>query len=154
MNGIRTNYVAILVSAVVYFLVQAVWYTVFKSQYVAALQRSTAEIQQMQQHGNTPLPYFVAFVCNLIFAYVLSWAILRSGSATLIKWALTGAVFAIGFVATSTLTQYMFEQRSVELFEINSGAALVGAILMGAILGAWKKRALVAPTAKASQASI
>ena len=140
MNGIRTNYVAILISAIAHFLVQAVWYTLFRNQYVAALQKSTAEIQYLQQHGDTPLPYFIAFVCNLIFAYVLSWAILRSGGATLLKGALTGALFAIGFVATSTLTQYMFERRSVALFEINSGAAVVGAIIMGAILGAWKRR--------------
>ena len=44
----------------------------------------------------------------------------------------------MGFVATILLTTYSFEQRPFPLFAINGGCALVGMLITGAIVGAWK----------------
>jgi hypothetical protein len=36
-------------------------------------------------------------------------------------------------------TQYVFEARTLKLLGINAGFWLLGMMLMGAIVGAWKK---------------
>jgi hypothetical protein len=45
-------------------------------------------------------------------------------------WVLIGAAFA---------TEYAFEARSIQIFAINAGYPLVGMMVMGAILGVWRK---------------
>ncbi len=46
----------------------------------------------------------------------------------------------LGFVATSTATNYVFEGRSMQIFAINAGYPLVGMLMMGAVVGGWKKK--------------
>ncbi len=57
------------------------------------------------------------------------------------KGAQTGILMSIGFVATTTLTTYLYEGRPFHLFLINVGYIVVGLALMGAVIGAWKKKA-------------
>jgi len=65
--------------------------------------------------------------------------------------AMTAFVMWMGFVATVLLTNYSFEQRPFSLFAINGGAALVGMLISGAIVGAWKGKSK-APAASATGA--
>ena len=44
----------------------------------------------------------------------------------------------LGWVAMSLGVIYLFEQRSMKLWLINSGYQIVAYTVMGAILGAWK----------------
>jgi hypothetical protein len=37
-------------------------------------------------------------------------------------------------------TEFVFEGRSLEIFVITAGYPLVGTLLMGAIVGGWKKK--------------
>ena len=59
---------------------------------------------------------------------------------TALGGAAVGAILWLGIVGPIVYTTYMFEMRSVQLFAINEFYALVGLCLMGAILGAWKKK--------------
>jgi hypothetical protein len=43
-------------------------------------------------------------------------------------------------VFTTWSTEYAFEARSLTILAINTGYCLTGMLLMGAILGAWKKK--------------
>jgi hypothetical protein len=45
-----------------------------------------------------------------------------------------------GFVATTFLTEYVFELRSVTIWLITAGYPLIGMLIMGAILGTWRKK--------------
>ena len=49
-----------------------------------------------------------------------------------------GAAAAIGWVAMSLGVIYLFEQRSLKLWLINSGYQVVAYTLMGGLLGVWK----------------
>ena len=57
------------------------------------------------------------------------------------RGAALGILVWIGFVGPITYTTYMYEVRPKELFAINEFYSLVGLCLMGAILGAWTKKA-------------
>lgn len=143
---VKLNYAAIVVATVVYWLIQAGWYTVLGKQWLAAVGKTVAELQQ---HGNSPIPYIVSFVCDLIVACVLAWILARIGEPSVVKGAVLGAILALGIVATALMTQYLFEQRTLALFLINSGGALVGFVVMGTIVGAWKVKAPKTTTAAA-----
>ncbi len=50
------------------------------------------------------------------------------------------ALLWLGCVLTTRATEYVFEVRTYKLFVINTGFWLLGMVLMGAIVGGWKKK--------------
>ena len=81
----------------------------------------------------------VALVCNFIMACVLSWLVIQTGEQTAMRGIGLGALLWMGLVGTSIGTEYVFESRSLQIFAITGGYPLVGLVLMGAIVGGWKK---------------
>src|SRR5215469_14927082 len=134
MNNGRMNYLAVVAAGVVYWLVQAGWYTVFAQQWLAGIGKTR---EQLSQGGESPLPYTVSLVCDIAVAYVLAWVVTRTGEHSLGRGVAVGTLLWLGLVATTMETNYIFEGRSIELFAINGGVALLGMLLMGAIIGAW-----------------
>jgi hypothetical protein len=45
-----------------------------------------------------------------------------------------------GCVLTTIAMEYVFEVRTYAIFSINAGFWLIGMMLMGAVVGAWKKK--------------
>jgi len=80
-------------------------------------------------------------VANLVIAFILALVCASQKADTAVKGAQTGILMSIGFVATTTLTTYLYEGRPFHLFLINVGYIVVGLALMGAVIGAWKKKA-------------
>ena len=134
----KTNYWAVLVSAVLYWLLGALWYGVLFSKPWMALENMTAE----QAHSMSPvLPYVITLALNLLIAFVLAQVCIWRNANTASRGAAIGVLLWIGIVGPITFTTYMYEMRPKELFAINEFYPLVGLCLMGAILGAWKKKA-------------
>ena len=132
----RVNPIAVVVAGVAYWLVQAGWYTVLAAQWIAGTGRSVADLQA----GNTAVRYVVALICDVIVAYGVSWVTGLTGERTLGNGLKCGAIAWVVFVATQLATNYAFENRSVGFFSINAGAALLGMLVIGAIVGAWRGR--------------
>jgi surface polysaccharide O-acyltransferase-like enzyme len=132
----KTNYAAIVVAAVAYWLLGAMWYGALFSKPWMALEQVTEE--QAKTAGF--LPYVVSFILNLLIAYVLSQIIHWRNAYTAARGAAVGVILWIGFVGPITYTTYMYEMRPKELFAINQFYPLAGMVLMGAILGAWRKK--------------
>jgi hypothetical protein len=132
----KTNYAAIVVSAVVYWMLGGLWYAVLFGQRWMLLEGITAEKAGSM---NPALPYIITFVLNLLIAFVLAQLCLWRNANTAARGAAVGVLLWIGIVAPITFTTYMYEMRSMELFAINEFYPLVGLCLMGVILGAWTK---------------
>jgi hypothetical protein len=133
----KTNYPAIFVSAIVYWLLGAVWYGVLFSKPWMALENITME----QAKSMSPvLPYIVTFVLNLVIAFFLAQLCSWRNASSAARGASLGVLLWIGFVGPITYTTSMYELKPFNLFLINEGYSLVGLLLMGAILGAWTKK--------------
>lgn len=133
----KTNYPAVLVSAIAYWLLGAVWYALLFGKPWMALESIPVE---KLQAANPVLPYIISFLLNLLIAYVLSQLCLWRNATTAARGAALGILLWIGFVGPITYTTYMYELRPWQLFAINGFYPLVGLALMGAILGAWTKK--------------
>jgi len=134
----RTNYIAVIVCAVVYWLLGALWYDVlFQKQWMALENMTTAQANGM----NPFLPYVITFLLDLLIAFVLAQVCIWRNANNASRGAAIGVLLWIGIVGPITYTTYMFEMRPKSLFAINEFYPLVGLCLMGAILGAWKKKA-------------
>jgi hypothetical protein len=132
----KTNYGAIVVSAVAYWMLGALWYGVVFGQRWMALEGITME---QAKSVNPVLPYLITFVLNLLMAFVLAQLCLWRNANTAARGAAIGVLLWIGIVGPIVFTTYMYEMRPKELFAINEFYPLVGLCLMGVILGAWTK---------------
>ena len=133
----KTNYPAVLVSAIAYWLLGAVWYAVLFGKLWMKLEGIPVE---KLQSANPVVPYIITFLLNLLIAYVLSQLCLWRNATTAARGAALGILLWIGFVGPITYSTYMYELRPAQLFAINGFYPLVGLALMGAILGAWTKK--------------
>jgi Protein of unknown function (DUF1761) len=134
----KTNYPAVIVSAVLYWLLGALWFDVLFGKPWMALEHMTEE----QAHSMNPvLPYVITFALNLLIAFVLAQLCIWRNANTAGRGAAIGVLLWVGIVGPITFTTYMYEMRSKHLYAINEFYPLAGLCLMGAILGAWKKKA-------------
>ena len=134
----KTNYAAVVVSAVVYWLLGAVWYGILFSKPWMALEQMTAEKAGSM---NPVLPYIITFALNILIAFVLAQICTWRNANTAARGAAVGILLWIGFIGPVNYTTYMYEMRPMKLFAINEFYSLVGLFVMGLILGAWTKKA-------------
>jgi hypothetical protein len=138
MKQFNLNWVAILVAAIASFLFEALWFSVFMSQWLAGIGRT---MEWLTSSGMSPaIQYGVAILCSVIVATVLTICIQASGEQTALRGIICGAIIWFGFVATSWATEYIFEVRTLQIYAINAGYSLFDLMLIGAIVGAWKKK--------------
>jgi surface polysaccharide O-acyltransferase-like enzyme len=133
----KTNYAAVFIAAIAYWLLGAVWYGVLFSKPWMALENISIE---QAKSLNPVLPYVITFILNLLIAYALAQICIWRNANTAGRGASVGVLLWIGFVGPITYTTYMYEMRPKELFAINEFFPLAGLVLMGAIIGAWTKK--------------
>jgi len=133
----KPNYIAVVVAAVVYWLLGAVWYGFLFSKAWMDLEQLPPE---RAASVNLVLTYVITFVLNLVIAFVLAQICAWRNANTAARGAALGILIWIGFIGPVTYTTHMYEGRPVQLFAINEFYSLVGLALMGAILGAWTKK--------------
>jgi hypothetical protein len=133
----RTNFAAVVVAAIAYWILGALWYAVLFSKPWMALEGMTeAQAKSM----NPVLPYVITLALNLLIAYSLAQVCIWRNADTVGRGASVGVLLWIGFVGPITFTTYMYEMRPRTLFAINEFYPLAGLVLMGAIIGAWTKK--------------
>ncbi|MEO7029637.1 MAG: DUF1761 domain-containing protein [Acidobacteriaceae bacterium] len=139
MRTFRIYWPAAVVAMIASFLFDAAWFSYFRTQWLAGIGKT---MESLQQSGVNPaIQYGTALLCSFVAAIVLSICIQATGEQTLRRGIACGAFLWLGFVATSFAKYYIFEVRPLQLYAINMGDALIGMVLMGAIVGAWRGKA-------------
>jgi surface polysaccharide O-acyltransferase-like enzyme len=134
----RTNYAAVVVAAIAYWILGGIWYAALFGKSWVALEGIT---DAQMKNANPVLPYVITIILNLLIAYSLAQICIWRNANTIGRGASVGVLLWIGFVGPVTFTTYMYELRPWQLFAINQFFPLFGFMLMGAILGAWTKKA-------------
>ena len=134
----RTNNAAVVVAAIAYWILGAVWYGVLFSKQWVALEGIT---EAQMKSANPVLPYVITLILNVLIAYSLAQICIWRNANTIGRGASVGVLLWIGFLGPVTYTTYMYEMRPWQLFAINQLFSLFGFVLMGAIVNAWMKKA-------------
>ncbi len=130
------NYLAIVIAAAASFIFGGLWYGVFSKQWMEAADISIEDIKAVK--GSAAIaPYVVAFVAQLVMAYVLAGVLghLGSGQVTLPNGLMAGALCWAGFVATSLAVNHAFQGAKLKLTLIDSGHWLGVLLIQGALIG-------------------
>ena len=139
---VRQNYLAIAAAAVACFLFEAGWYSLFMQAWLKGIGRTSEWL--MSTGVNPMLQYATALISAALIAMAISCVTQLTGPQTALRGMKVAALLWLGFILTTWATEYVFEVRGYAIFAINTGFWLIGMVLMGAIVGAWKKKASAA----------
>ena len=137
----KINYPAVLVSAIIYWALGALWYSplLFSRAFIALKGWTPEDIARIQSQGTAKL-IAAAFIGSLIAAYVLAHFVRLMDARGAVDGLKIGLWVCLGFIFTSNLETVLFEQRPLGLYLINNGYHLVGFLLMGALLASWRRQ--------------
>jgi hypothetical protein len=131
------NWLAVLVSGIVFMVVGFVWYSVFGTQWSGYTGWTREKIAQVPQNQMIT-SYVVTFITALVTSFVLA-NFLKLANAADIPAGLMGAfVVWLGFTAAPTVSNFAFEHRPWGLWAINFGNTLVSMLIGSVILVLWK----------------
>ncbi len=126
------NWGSVLVAAISSFLVGGIWYgPLFGRAWMKAFGFTEEDLKKRNMGKTFGLSLVLAFVAALVLDMFIG------AEATLMFGLMAGFFAGIGWVATFTGIQYVFEMKSLKIFLISAGYSTVSLTLMGAILGAW-----------------
>ncbi len=137
------NYLAILVAAIVIFILGGLWYSpvVFAKRWIALQGRTEEQMRAQAAGANMPLMYASAFICALITAWVLAHILAHIANGVTLT-AAHGAIFSamcwLGFAATTSYATALFSGKPRQLWLIDSTYNLVSFVLAGIILAVWR----------------
>lgn len=139
MDMSAINWLAVIVAAIIPFLIGFVWYgPLFGKPWMTSVGLTEEQVNK----ANMPKVLGISFVAQLIMAFFLAMffygdpagAAAMTGSAGAFYGFLTG----FGWVSMAICVVAQFEQKSVNYILMNSGYWIVVFTLMGLILGMWK----------------
>jgi hypothetical protein len=131
----QLNFVAMLVCAVIVWMIGALWYSpvLFAKPWAAIIGRPM---------GEKPKGVYVGMIGSLIgdilLCFVLAHVILWSGAEGWLSGAHIGVLVWMGFMAAVQYPQSVYEGRPLRYFLINAGYWLVSLAAVGAVLAVWR----------------
>src|ERR1051325_5495316 len=131
------NYLAVLVSAIAAFVLGFLWHgLIFGKVWIRLSGFTEAHMAAAKAKGMTG-SYILAFVGNLVMAYVLAHAVIF-GSAYLNTTGVSMGLSAgfwnwIGFIAPVTLGMVLWQGKPWKLWLLNNGYYLLALLVMGII---------------------
>ncbi len=134
---LEVNYLAVVVAAVVAFVVGAVW----NSSLLFGKERMKLLGMNPDAMADTKMPtgkMLGEFVRGLVVAYVLARFVVLLGVVEWMGAVQLGAWVWIGFQATLLVGAVLWENMPWKLYAIHTGDALVKLLLMAVILGVWR----------------
>ena len=136
MTFFGVNYLSIVLAAIAGWITGAVWYGAFGKQWLAALGRTKEDMSMQRGTAAFYTPFVLAFIANLIMAWVMAGLIRHIGPVTIRAGVISGAFCWFGFVLTTITVNNAFGGRKYALTAIDSGHWLAVLLVIGAVLGA------------------
>ncbi len=129
---ISVNWFSVLIAGISSFLLGGIWYgPLFGRIWMRAFHFTEEDLKKRKISKTFGLSLILACIAALLLEMFI-------GVDTNLIFGMTAGLLAgIGWVATFTGIQYLFEMKSLTIFFINAGYSVLSLTLMGAILGAW-----------------
>ncbi|HRG67799.1 MAG: DUF1761 domain-containing protein [Saprospiraceae bacterium] len=139
----KTNWLALVVSALVGIALGFLWYgMLFSNQWMAGNGISMVGEKMMKNGVEMPmsaLPMIINAVSMLVYAYLMNWLINKTNSFDLKSGATLGAVIGVIHLF-GIYTGNRFAGNPVSLSMVDGFYTLLLFTVMGAIIGSWRAK--------------
>ncbi|HEY0030530.1 MAG TPA: DUF1761 domain-containing protein [Bacteroidia bacterium] len=131
----QTNYLAILVSAIVYFAIGALWYSplLFSKAWVKHVGRTEEQLR-----SGSKIVFLYTLVAEIAICFVTAFFIWILGTSQCVSAIKVGLFISLGYTTTIIAINNWYGQRSAKLTLIDAGYHVVGIVFAAIILTVWK----------------
>ena len=138
MPQVHINFLAVLVAAVVAFLIGGLWYSplLFAKHWVKAHGYNDEQVAAMQK--GAAKAYTVTLVCQFLIALAFAVLIGYFNLHRCVQGLKLGLLVWAGFAVPLGLMAHMFSQKRIAVLCIDAGYQFVYLLLIGAILTVWR----------------
>lgn len=131
--GYPLDGLGILMAALVYFILGAIWYAPFLfGQNWSRKDPQIAEIDDEKRCSCTIWSYIGEFIIALIMAFVLALFIEVAGAEDVYEGVVIAFWLWVGFIATTHFSAVLWGRKTVKHFFIHAAFMLIGMLAMGA----------------------
>ena len=127
------NFLAVVVAAVLAFVVSAIWYIVFGKE-LAKVSPAFAEGRRKRQ----PWKMLVVIAQSLVIALVLAYVLGLIGTVDWVEAMGIGVLLWIGLSAMQWVGSILWENVPFKMAAIHAGDWLVKLVLIAVIVGVWR----------------
>ena len=139
---VEINYVANLIISILAMVFGFLWYgPLFGRKWMKLMGLSHKDLGEMKM--NMGVTYFTAFITTIVTVSVLSYFVNLAvideinGASTFFSGAIVGFIVWLGFIATSTLGQFLWEGKPFSLYLLNNMHNLIFYLVVGGVLAVW-----------------
>ena len=133
----HANWLAIIVSAIAFFVLGSLWFSVlFGKIWQREVEKHGVKIKD-PKGSEIAVKMLQTFACNLIAALAIGILVYFTGVIGAINGAKLGVLCGVGFSATAIITAHVWESRSFKLVAIDFGYPLFGITICGIIQAIW-----------------
>lgn len=130
------RYFAIIIAAIIYMGVAALWYSPLMFSRLWMEENDFAR-EDIERRGMFPALGY-AFLAALVLALGLAVLIHILRMESWFGGAVAGLFAGLLISAPAALPVYVFENRSMKLYIVNEGMPVLALFIMGAVIGGWK----------------
>jgi len=131
------NWVAVIVTAVVGFVVGMIWWgPLFGKQWMKLAGKTEQDKKKMKERGMAGT-MVTAFIANIVMAFVLSVLLLSTGAVSVSDGIIVAFLVWLGFVATISIGMVLWDGKPMGLFWLSSVGWLVIIEIMSVVLSVW-----------------
>jgi uncharacterized membrane protein len=134
----QLNWLAVIVGAVIYFALGAVWYSVLFSK---PWQRAVGMSPDQAQAQMSPAIYAIPLVAYLVMAVAVGMLAHATDSTTLADGVVLGLVVGIGLALAHTAVDATFDPNKPQpwvWFAINGSYHALGLLIVAVIVSVWR----------------
>ena len=132
----QVNWLAVLVGALAYFFLGAIWYSaLFRKAWIKATGVNANDPNARKGFAGILIASFITIVITSIGLALLITRVRSGGWMTGCK---IGLIAGICFSAATICNSYLYEKRPIALSTINSLYNIIGCVIAGIIIAIWK----------------
>ena len=131
--ALMINWLAVVVVAIIYFLIHFFWYFpfAFGNMWLKLVGKEGEPKSKIIRDTIIMIP--TSFITVLMIEVIMDFTTMNDMASTLV----ISILLWVGFVATIGINQNNFNDRGVKLFLLEYGFYLIGFIIAGLILAVW-----------------
>lgn len=130
----EVHWLSAFVAAVAGYALGAIWYMSLAKPWMKAA-NITEDMIKGESGKQSPLPFIIAAIANLVIAMMLYGILVHVGDLTPRRGMMSGLMIWLGFVATTMSVNYAYQMKPFRLNLIDGGYWLINLVVQGAILG-------------------
>ncbi len=132
--NIHVNYIAVLIAAVVNYVIATVWYALI-------FPKTWQKLTGVTEMNTKPLNMVLVFIGSLVLSFVLYHSIVFGNAyfkMSGLGGGLMGGFFGwLGYIAPITLSMRLYEKKPWGLWLLDNAFWLISLLVMGIILSLW-----------------